>query len=212
MSSKTRRLHSSCSHWRLRSPSARCWWEAQPQPDFIPRDSHLKIFHHSIRVVENDCQGSNNLLSFIAHLHDLSYHILMRLTCHNCTLCIFKELWPRNISWCTVSWCWAISHSCFCCLFCTFLLLHCTSRCRHRRCCQWHGVVDAYGNMGVGAWSTAGAVGVLIVQVVVGFDYWVAAGAGIVNALGFVTITSTKFFSSLLYSFRAASSLRILPA
>ena len=30
--------------------------------------------------------------------------------------------------------------------------------------------------------------------------------------LTFVTITTTKFFSSILYSFRAVSSLRILPS
>merc|ERR1719354_1051988 len=37
---------------------------------------------------------------------------------------------------------------------------------------------------------------------------WAAAEA----ALGFATMTTTKFFSSILYSFKAVSSLRILPA
>lgn len=59
------------------------------------------------------------------------------------------------------------------------------------------------------ATAAAGELTVLVLGVL---DCWVVAGSAVVTALGFVTITTIKFFSSILYSLRAISSLMILPA
>lgn len=72
--------------------------------------------------------------------------------------------------------------------------------------------VGGRAGVGAGAWAAATA-GEELTAVGLGvLDGWVVAGTAVVTALGFVTITTTKFFSSILYSLRAVSSLRILPA